>query len=83
MADRIECLRCHTPMEAGYVLDRMYGGWTEEQWSPGKTQPHWWGIAKPMTALPVTTMRCPKMRRPRILRAAGLTARIVSQENGL
>jgi len=60
MADPINCLRCQTPMEPGYVLDREYGGWTEERWSPGEVRPHWWGIAKPKTALPVTTMRCPR-----------------------
>lgn len=60
MPDGIDCLRCHTPMEAGYVLDRMYGGWTAEKWSAGELQPHWWGIMQPQRALPVTTMRCPK-----------------------
>lgn len=60
MADQVDCLRCHTPMQPGYILDRHYGGWTEERWSPGEVQPHWWGIEKPKTAVPVTTMRCPK-----------------------
>lgn len=60
MADAVECLRCHTPMEPGYVLDRRYGGWTEERWNPGEMQPHWWGMAQSKASLPVTTMRCPK-----------------------
>ncbi len=60
MPDAIECLRCHTPMEAGYVLDRRYGGWTEERWNPGEMQPHWWGMIQSKASLPVTTMRCPK-----------------------
>ena len=60
MADRLECLRCHTPMESGYVLDQKYGGWSEEKWSPGEKQQHWWGLDRPPDAIPVITMRCPK-----------------------
>jgi hypothetical protein len=47
-------------MEAGYVLDRKYGGYQEERWNPGDLQPHWWGVARSKSALPVVTMRCPK-----------------------
>jgi hypothetical protein len=47
-------------MEPGYVLDRQYGGYTEERWSSGELQPHWWGAVPAKHALPVTTMRCPK-----------------------
>jgi len=60
MPDAIDCLRCHTPMEPGYVLDRQYGGWTAERWNPGEMQPHWWGMIQSKASLPVTTMRCPK-----------------------
>ena len=60
MTDPINCLRCQALMEPGYVLDRSYGGWTEGKWSPGEPQSHWWGIEKPQTAVPVTTMRCPR-----------------------
>lgn len=60
MAFAVDCLRCHTPMEAGYILDRQYGGWTEENWSPGEAQLHWWGIEKPKQRIAVITMRCPR-----------------------
>lgn len=60
MIDSIDCLRCHTAMEQGYILDRGYGEWKEVKWSPGAAQHHWWGIEKPKRAVPVITMRCPK-----------------------
>jgi hypothetical protein len=60
MAASVDCLRCHTPMEPGFIADRTYGGWLEEQWSPGQPQPHWWGLEKPKGAIPVVTMRCPR-----------------------
>jgi hypothetical protein len=47
-------------MEPGYILDRSYGEWREEKWSPGEAQTHWWGIEKPKQTIPVMTMRCPK-----------------------
>jgi len=56
----VDCLRCRTPMEPGYVLDRKYGGWTGEHWSPGEAQLHWWGAEKPKASLPVVTLRCPR-----------------------
>ncbi|HEX5178530.1 MAG TPA: hypothetical protein VFW04_04320 [Gemmatimonadaceae bacterium] len=56
----IECLRCHTPMEPGFVADRTYGGWVEERWAPGRPDLHWWGMAEPTGRLPVTTLRCPR-----------------------
>ena len=27
MNEPIECLRCHTPMEPGFVADNTYGGY--------------------------------------------------------
>ncbi|MEO5815894.1 MAG: hypothetical protein ABIT20_11510 [Gemmatimonadaceae bacterium] len=60
MADPLNCLRCQTPMEPGFVADRTYGGWVEAQWSQGKPDAHWWGLAKPADAIKVTTMRCPR-----------------------
>ena len=47
-------------MEPGYVLDRQYGGFTTEKWSPGEAQLHWWGALQPKGSIPVITMRCPR-----------------------
>ena len=60
MDTAVECLRCHTPMEPGFIADRAYGGWVEEQWAAGRPALHWWGMEKPRAGLPVTTMRCPR-----------------------
>jgi hypothetical protein len=62
MAERIECLRCQTPMEQGFIADATYGGNVQEKWGPG--QPHvsfWTGLKTVKEDLiPVTTMRCPR-----------------------
>jgi hypothetical protein len=60
MAESHECLRCHTPLEPGFIADRTYGGFDEERWSPGQPQTHWWGLEKPKDTLPVSAMRCPR-----------------------
>jgi hypothetical protein len=46
-------------MEAGYIADRTYGGFTQEKWSAGEPKPHWWGMEPSRESVPVTTMRCP------------------------
>jgi hypothetical protein len=59
VAITVDCLRCQTPMEPGYVLDRVAGASTVEKWSPGEGKLHWWSVAsKP--SIPVVTMRCPR-----------------------
>jgi hypothetical protein len=60
MSNPIECLRCHTTMESGFIADRTNGSWTQEKWSPGQAVLHWWGMEKPEGGVPVTTMRCPR-----------------------
>jgi hypothetical protein len=60
MTDSVECLRCHVPMETGFIADRTYGKWVEEKWSPGEPQLHWWGLEKSEGAMPVITLRCPR-----------------------
>jgi hypothetical protein len=60
MPEKIDCLRCHTPMEEGFVADQAYGGWVEERWSAGRPDMHWWGMERPKDRIPVTTMRCPR-----------------------
>ena len=60
MAVTVDCLRCRTPMKPGYILDRKYGGYTDEQWSPGQAQVHWWGAEKPKGSISVISMRRPR-----------------------
>lgn len=62
MNEPIECLRCHTPMEAGFVADATYGGNVQEKWGPGEPQVSFWTGLKTdkKKLLPVTTLRCPR-----------------------
>jgi hypothetical protein len=61
MRDVIECLRCHTPMEPGFIADATYGGNVQEKWGPGEARASFWtGLrVDRKTLVPVTTMRCP------------------------
>ena len=38
---RVQCVRCHAQMEAGYVPDATEYGWAEQIWHPGKPQRNW------------------------------------------
>ena len=58
MAEPVDCLRCHVPMELGFIADRSYGEWVQEKWTPGQPQVRWWGLDPRKGAIPVTTMRC-------------------------
>ena len=62
MPKSIECLRCHTPMEAGYVIDNTHGGNVQERWSPGKPNSSFWTGLKleKEKLLSVISYRCPK-----------------------
>ena len=62
MDERINCLRCHTPMELGIIADATYGANVQEQWTPGvPTTSVWTGLKlNKRERIPVTTMRCPK-----------------------
>lgn len=61
MSDRVECLRCRTPMEPGFIADDSYGGTVQEKWSPGEPKVSFWTGLKveKKAAHPVTTLRCP------------------------
>lgn len=61
MAAQIECLRCHTPMEPGFIADATYGGNLQERWGPGVPKVSFWlGLrVQKEKLLTVTTMRCP------------------------
>lgn len=62
MMDPLPCLRCQTPMEAGFIADNTYGGNVQEKWAPGEpTVSIWTGLkTKKKEMIPVVTMRCPK-----------------------
>ncbi len=62
MDHTVECLRCRTPMETGFVADLTYGANVQEQWVPGTPQGSFWTGLKinKDERIPVTTMRCPK-----------------------
>lgn len=57
----IECLRCRTTMEDGFIADATYGGSLQERWVPGEPQVSFWTGLKVdrKSLLPVITMRCP------------------------
>jgi hypothetical protein len=61
MSESIQCLRCHTPMEIGFVIDGSQRGFLQETWTPGTPQPSFWtGVKlKRDELLKVTTHRCP------------------------
>ena len=62
MSEKIECLRCHTAMEPGFIADFTYGGRVQEQWGPGAPEvSRWTGLkTEKQKLVPVTTMRCPR-----------------------
>ena len=61
MNEPVECLRCHTRMEVGYVADVTQRLYQRQKWSPGVPQPSFWGGLKVdrKSLVPVTTLRCP------------------------
>lgn len=59
----IECLRCKTPMEAGFVVDHGHGNALQEQeWVEGPVvKSFWMGInTKGRQKRNVRTWRCPR-----------------------
>jgi len=62
MNEPLECIRCHTPMEPGYVPDNVYSGFQQQFWAPGHPiRSFWKGLKmKKEEILPVATFRCPK-----------------------
>jgi hypothetical protein len=62
MSEAVECIRCHTQMESGWVPDNTHGGLQRQNWSPGGPQPSFWTGLKleKDQVIPVTTFRCPK-----------------------
>jgi len=72
MNQPIECIRCHTPMEVGYVADvtNAAGAYQVQPWSPGEPQSSFWtGLKVDKDQwLPVRTLRCPDWWVPGIVR---------------
>ncbi len=62
MKGPIECVRCRTHMESGWVADKTQAGLIQQNWSSGEPQPSFWtGLkAEKDQVVPVTTLRCPK-----------------------
>jgi hypothetical protein len=62
MKETVECVRCQGRMEIGYVADSTYGGYRQQNWSPGEAKRSFWTGLKINSDqfVPVTTLRCPK-----------------------
>jgi hypothetical protein len=62
MDETLECIRCHTRMEPGYIADGIYGGYAQQNWSPGEPKKTFWcGLnIDRKHSVPVMTLRCPK-----------------------
>ena len=62
MSKTVECIRCHTQMEVGYVADSGEGGYSQHNWCPGEPKKSFWtGLKMEADQLvPVKTLRCPK-----------------------
>jgi hypothetical protein len=61
MTQQLECLRCHTRMQDGYVVDSSESGFRQQIWHPGSpVRSFWVGLKMDKhRCLPVTTLRCP------------------------
>jgi hypothetical protein len=61
MQGPVECIKCHAPIEPGWVVDKTHAGYEQESWSPGEPQPSFWTGLKleKNKIIPVTTFRCP------------------------
>jgi predicted Zn-ribbon and HTH transcriptional regulator len=58
----VECPRCNSQMEVGFVADGTHAGCQQQKWSPGTPITSFWmGLKRNADQLvPVTTLRCPK-----------------------
>lgn len=62
MNNPLLCLRCHTEMARGFVVDLTEYGPRQQYWFPGEPEPSFWVGLKGLTKenrVPVTTLRCP------------------------
>ena len=61
MSKTVECIRCHVPMERGFVIDGRHEGFAKQQWYSGEPKPSFWMGLKleKDKIISVTTWRCP------------------------
>lgn len=62
MTKAVECIRCHAPMEPGFVPDYTENRYSRQNWWPGEPQKSFWTGFKIERdqVIPVTTFRCSK-----------------------
>lgn len=58
----VECLRCKSTMEAGYLADHGdHGSMKPAEWVEGEPEKRWWGITtKGHETVRLTAYRCPR-----------------------
>ena len=61
MSKTVECIRCHVPMEQGFVIDGRHEGFVQQQWTSGVPKRSFWmGLKLEKDKIVgVTTWRCP------------------------
>jgi len=62
LTNTIQCIRCKTPMEDGFVADVADWGYRQQVWHPGEPKLSWATGLKMKKELcaNVLTLRCPK-----------------------
>jgi len=62
MNKQLECVRCRTEMEDGFVPDLGEYGYKQQIWYPGEPERSFWtGLKmKKEEVIPVRTRRCPR-----------------------
>jgi len=60
----LDCMRCHSPMEKGFLADASHGGVYQARWCRGEASPNWFGAEVKMqqfeSAVTTVSYRCPK-----------------------
>lgn len=58
---QIDCIRCQTRMEPGWIVDWSYGVAMRQQWHPGEPERSFWTGLKLQKGqlVTVTTYQCP------------------------
>jgi hypothetical protein len=60
--NRIECCKCQTPMQPGYLMEKGHGNkHSITTWARGQPQKSFWmGLKSPQEKLETRTYRCPR-----------------------
>jgi hypothetical protein len=58
----VERIRCHTPMQVGFVPDNIGNQFRQQHWFPGEPEKSFWSGLKIKwdQRIPIKTLRCPK-----------------------